>query len=453
MLPAPLGRAMSSEDRTDVVIIGAGVAGLAAARRLREHDVRCVVLEARTRLGGRICTVRDPRSPVPIELGAEFVHGEAPELTDIAREAALTAVDVVGERWSAAHGRFTALPDFWERVDRVLSRAKASRDPDRPLSSLFDERPGGHRFARDRTLAREFVEGFHAAELNRLSERAVAEGGNPGGDPAEQRMARFVDGYGAVVEWLAAPLRSAIRCGRVVERVEWDKGRVRVRAATAGAGETYDARAVIVTVPVSLLHDDATGPGAITFAPEIAAVRAAASSVAMGQVRRIALLLDRPLIELLDGRRRAQLAHLTFMHARGVDVPVWWTSFPLRTSTLIGWAGGPAAIALERHPEELEARAIASLASATDLEPRRLARHVVASFSHDWGHDPFARGAYSYALVGGADAARRLAKPVQHTIFVAGEATDEAGRTATVHGAIASGYRAAAQVARALTRD
>lgn len=453
MLPAPLARVMSPEDRTDVVIIGAGVAGLAAARRLREHGALCVVLEARTRIGGRVLTVTDRRSPVPIELGAEFVHGEAPELTDIAREARLIAVDVVGERWSASHGRFTALPHFWERVDRILSRAKSSRAADRPLAELFDERPGGHRFAKDRTLAREFVEGFHAAELDRISERAVAEGGNPGEDPAEQRMARFVDGYGAVVAWLAGPSLATIQCGRVVRRVEWERGRVRVSAVAAGMEETYEARALVVTVPVSLLHAHAAGDGAISFSPEITSVREAAARVVMGQVRRIALLLDRPLVELLDDHRRAQLAQLTFVHARDVDVPVWWTSFPLRTNLLVGWAGGPAAIALEAETSDFADRAVESLASALGLDRRRVARHVLASFSHDWGHDPFARGAYSYALVGGADAGGRLARPVKHTIFVAGEATDEAGRTATVHGAIASGYRAAAQVARALARS
>jgi monoamine oxidase len=362
-------------------------------------------------------------------------------------------VDVVGERWSASHGRFTALPHFWERVDRILGRARASRSPDRPLAELFDERPDGHRFAKDRTLAREFVEGFHAAELDRISERAVAEGGNPGEDPAEQRMARFVDGYGAVVEWLAGPSLATIQCGRVVRRVEWERGRVRVSAVAAGMEETYEARALVVTVPVSLLHAHAAGDGAISFSPEITSVREAAARVVMGQVRRIALLLDRPLVELLDQHRRAQLAQLTFVHARDVDVPVWWTSFPLRTNLLVGWAGGPAAIALEAETSDFADRAVESLASALGLDRRRVARHVLASFSHDWGHDPFARGAYSYALVGGADAGGRLARPVKHTIFVAGEATDEAGRTATVHGAIASGYRAAAQVARALARS
>lgn len=439
--------------RTDVVIIGAGVAGLAAARRLREHGLRSTVLEARARIGGRIFTARDPRSPVPIELGAEFVHGEAPELHDIAREARLTVVDVVGERWTATNGRLSDLPDFWERLDRVLGTAKASRDPDRPLSALLAERPGGHRFARDRTLAREFVEGFHAAELDRISERAVAEGGNPGSDPAEQRMGRVLDGYDAVVEWLARPVTSQVLCQRVVARVDWARGRASITARVKNdEPEIHSARAAIITVPVSLLHRDARGAGAMAFTPEVPTIREAASRMAMGQVRRIGILLDRPLLELLDGRRQRQLASLTFIQSHGVEVPVWWTSFPLRTSLIVGWAGGPYAIALERERAHLAERALTSLANLLGLDRRRLSRHVIASYSHDWGHDSFARGAYSYSLVGGADASRQLARPVQQTLFFAGEAAEAERRTATVHGAIATGYRAAEQVARALAR-
>jgi monoamine oxidase len=444
---------MPQRARTDVVVIGAGVAGLAAARRLQEHGVRCTLLEARARMGGRVLTTRDPRSPVPIELGAEFVHGEASELQDIARDAGLTVMDIVGDRWLAANGRMTALTDFWERIDRVLGKAKESRNPDRPLAALLAERHGGRRSARDRTLARQFVEGFHAAEIARISERAMAEGGNPGSDPAEQRMGRIVDGYDAVVDRLARPVAARVRYQRMVDRVEWTAGRVSVSTRVQGGGrETHSARAVILTVPVSLLHADATGRGAITFAPEVPAVRRAASLMAMGQVRRIAILLDRPLLELLDERRQAQLAMLTFIQSQGVPVPVWWTSFPLRTNLIVGWAGGPYAIALEHAREDLEGRALSSLAQLLDLDRRRLARHVVASFSHDWGRDPLTRGAYSYSLVGGADAPQQLARPVAHTLFFAGEATDEQGRTATVHGAIATGYRAAEQVARAFAR-
>jgi monoamine oxidase len=80
----------------------------------------------------------------------------------------------------------------------------------------------------------------------------------------------------------------------------------------------------------------------------------------------------------------------------------------------------------------------------------RLARDVTHVWMHDWMNDPFARGAYSYQLVAGANAARDLARPIDGTLFFAGEATDTSGSTGTVHGALASGARAARQVLRAL---
>ena len=435
---------------TDVVVIGAGAAGLAAARRLHEHGVRVLVLEARPRIGGRIYTARDARSALPIELGAEFLHGDAQQVREIADAARLATMEITGRRWLAAHGRFTAVDDFWQRLDRILGQADGARDPDRALSALLAERPGGHRFAEDRTLAREFVEGFHAAPVHEISERAVADGGNPGADPDEQRIARLVSGYDAVPAWLAAPIASRIRLGAVVARVEWSRGRVRVSGHAGGAAFEVRAKAAIVTVPISLLRADARGRGAIGFAPEITAVRAAAEGVAMGQVQRIALLLDRPLPEILGERRRRQLADATFVHARGADVPVWWTSHPMRLGVTVGWAGGPAAIALSRAAGGLEAHAVSSLARTFGVDARTVRRHLVASFHHDWSRDRLSRGAYSFARVGGSDAASRLSRPVSGTLFFAGEATDADGATGTVHGAIATGHRAAAQVERAL---
>jgi monoamine oxidase len=442
--------------RTDVVIVGAGVAGLAAARRLHEQGVRVLVLEARRRIGGRIFTTRDSHTSVPIELGAEFLHGDAPEVRDVADAAGLTAVSIDGDRWHAANGRFTRIDDFWKRLDRILGRASASRTPDRPLAALFAELPGGHRFAEDRTAAREFVEGFHAAELNLISERAVAQGGNPGESADEQRIARLVDGYDAIPTWLASPVQRWVRLGHVVLAIDWSRGHVRVRAKGAnGTVTSISAKAAIVTIPISLLHPGARGRGAIAFAPEVATVRAAASQLAMGQVQRICVLLDRPLVELMGGgdRRRTQLERAAFVNARGVDVPVWWTSYPLRTGLLVGWAGGPAAIALAAEPDRLASRALRSLAHTFGVDGRLIARHLVRTFVHDWSHDPFSRGAYSYPLVGGDDAAISLARPVHGTLFFAGEAADAEGRNGTVHGAIASGHRAATQVHRALARD
>ncbi len=97
------GRTVSStSSKTDVVIIGAGAAGLAAARALDEQGVDVVVLEARERIGGRVFTLHDPNTPVPIELGAEFIHGSAPELDSILAEARLPSLDITGRRWAAS---------------------------------------------------------------------------------------------------------------------------------------------------------------------------------------------------------------------------------------------------------------------------------------------------------------------------------------------------------------
>ncbi|HEY2066453.1 MAG TPA: NAD(P)/FAD-dependent oxidoreductase, partial [Gemmatimonadaceae bacterium] len=402
---------------------------------------------------GRVFTVRDARTPLPIELGAEFLHGDAPEVRAIADRAGLTIVDIAGERWRSAHGRFAQIDDFWRGIDRILGQADAHRTPDRPLAELFAELPGGHRFADDRALARQFVEGFHAAELGRISERAVASGGNPGEDLSEQRMGRLIDGYHRVAEWLAAPVRSRIRLGRVVSSIDWSPRRVHVTHRGADGRRTVtDARAAIVSVPISLLHPSARGRGTISFTPEVSAIRRAASLLTTGHVQRTVVLLDRPLVELLPERRREGLAALAFLHASGVDVEVWWTSYPLRSGMMVGWAGGPAALALEEAPARIRQRAVASLAASFGIPRPTLQRHVLRLPHHDWSRDPFARGAYSYPLAGGNDAAQNLARPVRGTLFFAGEATDAEGRNGTVHGAIASGYRAADQVWRSANR-
>jgi len=94
----------------------------------------------------------------------------------------------------------------------------------------------------------------------------------------------------------------------------------------------------------------------------------------------------------------------------------------------------------------VEALAVESLAMLLMMKPRLIRDRLRATFHHDWINDPFTRGAYSYPLVGGHRASVRLARPVDNTIWFAGEAADREGRTGTVHGAIASGWRAADEI-------
>ena len=450
-----------SSEQADVVVIGAGVAGLAAARRLAEAGTSVVVLEGRDRIGGRILTVRDPRFPVPVELGAEFVHGSAEETSDLARRERLVLCDVRGERWRATDGALTPIADhdFWKRLTGVMRHLDARRTPDRSFLDFLESKPGGRALAHDRRLALEFVEGFHAADPERLSERAVADGGVPE-DREEQRQARFLVGYDRVPAALATNLGDRILLSRTAHHVVWDKGRVEVhhRASrnTVPDERSAQARAVIIAVPLAVLQQT-DGETAITFTPDVAGARKAAGQLAMGTVVRVAMAFREPFWESRTVRRASgtrSLTELSFLHSADPDIPVWWTPAPVRASLLIGWAGGPKATRLRASlggRGDIEDRAVRALARQFGIPRARIGALVEQCWYHDWSGDPYTLGAYSYALVGGSRAAARLGRPIEDTVFFAGEAADTEGRTGTVAGAIGTGYRAAELVLR-LTR-
>ena len=439
-------------DRVDVVIVGAGVAGLAAACRLAQTGATTAVLEARDRIGGRVHTVRDERAPIPIELGAEFVHGSAPEVSEIARRAELVICDIHGERWRAHGGRLTPVDDaeYWKELGGVMSRLDPQRTPDRSFQEFLDTKPGGASLARQRTLARDFVQGFHAADLSRISERSLADGGAPE-DEEEKRQGRILDGYDRIVNELAATARG-VRLSHQVREIAWEPGAVEVHCSRPGASSsTVTAQAAIITVPLGVLQQT-SGPSSITFTPEIADTRRAANQLAMGTAARVTLLFREPFWEARSLLRKTggrSLAALSFLQSSDDDVPTWWTAGPVRATTLVGWSGGTKAARLvARGAPAVKSRAVASCARLFGMRRSRLESLVEECWYHDWNDDPHTLGAYSYSLVGGSTAAERLARPVGCTLFFAGEAADAEGRTGTVHGAMGTGYRAAAAVAR-----
>jgi monoamine oxidase len=419
--------------------------------------VSVVVLEARERIGGRLFTHRDRDTPVPIELGAEFIHGSADALYPLLDDARLRSVDVTGQRYAPAGRRLRPLNDFWEQLDRVMRRLPAlsdrrkSKGPkppsrDRSFREFLDTRPGGRRLARERRLARQWVEGFHAADPRLASVHALAEGGWPADDIEERRLGRVIDGYDRVVEWLAAPVAARIRLGAVVTRVRWKPGNVEVYVQPPDRRPRFalDARAAIIAVPLGVLKAPPGEVGAIEFVPALTRKQRPLDGLAVGSVVRVVLRLrERVWAPEYDA--------LSFLHSNDPDFPTWWTSYPLRTPLVVGWRGGPGARRLwQLPPAELESRAVASLARQLRVSRQRLRSLVERFWSHDWEHDPFSRGAYSYVAVDGSDATRALARPLRGTLFFAGEAVDTEGGMGTVDGAISSGRRAAKQVLRVL---
>jgi monoamine oxidase len=280
------------------------------------------------------------------------------------------------------------------------------------------------------------------------------EGERASGEIDGERQFRAADGYGRLIDWLAQECAArgvAIRLQAIVRSVEWRKGRVAAHVETAGSEEALEAGAAVVTVPRGVLQ-----AGGIRFDPEIAAQREAARRMVVGPVVRVTLQCKEQFWE--DGLPAAgsgKLAELSFLHAREEAFPTWWTQYPLQANLITGWAGGPAATRLAGLGDaDLTAAAIDSLARVTGLTPAELARIVERFYHHDWQKDPFARGAYSYVPAGALAAINALAEPCEQTLFFAGEATDTSGHTGTVHGAIASGLRAARQAASVTgTRD
>lgn len=449
-------------DQFDVAVVGAGVAGLAAAGELRRRGFRTAVFEARDRVGGRILTYHDERVPLPIELGAEFLHGETPETDRILREAGLLALDLAGEHWRAENGRILPHQDLWPKIDRVL-RLIDPEKPDQSFADFLARRPGGRSRARDRKAALRFVEGFNAADARRLSAKSLAAGDGEAPSESARRIGRVVSGYDRMVEWMAHRLEEDIHLETPVAAIEWSRGQVELDIQGQAQTRADDdltpritARAVIVTVPISVLKVPPEEPGGLLFRPDVPRVRQALERLEMGTALHLSVWFQdlpwtRPLPGLAKGRNRRSLERLGFLHTADPAFSVWWSAYPARSPLAVAWSGGPPAEALARQGRSaIEEAALRSLANQLGVSRRRIESAVLDLWMHPWHEDPWSRGAYSYALVGGADAARKLARPVEGTLFFAGEATDAEGGNGTIEGALASGLRAAKQAASAL---
>ncbi|HEX6997909.1 MAG TPA: NAD(P)/FAD-dependent oxidoreductase [Gammaproteobacteria bacterium] len=433
----------------DVLILGGGAAGVAAAHALASAGRSVCVLEARERLGGRICTLEDPALPVAIELGAEFVHGRPRATLEWIARTRGVLVDAPHSRWTLRRGALRRDDDAFAELRRWIERTRPPRADVAFAEFLADAARAWP--ARVRELARMLVEGFDAADAARASTHAtLAEwlGAGAAGAPSY----RPLGGYGRLMQGLCRAAEEAgaqLRLRSVVREVQWAPGRVTV-AGTAGRRpfEAHAARAV-VTLPLGVLQAPPGTQHAVRFDPPLAAKRAALAKLAAGSVIKVLLAFRTPFWEDLDGGRYRDAA---FFHAPHAAFPTFWTTLPLRTPLLVAWTAGPNAAKLAGAGSDALVRA--ALASLATLFPgeRRLRRRLERAFVHDWQSDPFARGAYSYVTAGGVGARAALAWPLANTLFFAGEAADTGGESGTVAGALESGARAAREVLRGRRR-
>ncbi|MGH7820326.1 MAG: FAD-dependent oxidoreductase, partial [Candidatus Binatia bacterium] len=190
-------------ETADVLVIGAGAAGLAAARELAARGFDVAVLEARGRIGGRIYSRRLPSLGTPIELGAEFVHGKSPDVWQIIEDARLTTHEVAGEPWCRHGGRLAPCERLLSRMDAFLDRMSGV-PTDRSFRE-FLEHDGRDAPPELRARALAYVEGFNAADAARISVRWLAESRKADEEIEGYRAYRILEGYGELVRHLAEP--------------------------------------------------------------------------------------------------------------------------------------------------------------------------------------------------------------------------------------------------------
>jgi len=412
-----------------VVIVGAGVAGLATACELAAARLQPLVLEGRARVGGRVHTLSTGDGP-PLELGAEFLHGLAPEVERFIREHHLAKRQVSDDHWRVREGVFEPLSDFWDLLAEVFDKIP-KRGRDETYAEFVTKVRGVNE--RTKTLANDFVEGFHAGNTRDISVRSIVEAEEASAAVDGTKQFRFVAGYGEMVRAMHAKAvvgGARILLNHAVSRVEWRRGNVRVTARAGNEILHFDADGAVITLPVGVLQ-----AGSVVFDPQLPRQERAFASVAMGNVVKVNLIL-RPGLWPDDKQG--------FLHLATEKFPTWWRN----GSVVTAWVGGPKA---DAHDSALVA-INSALDSLSQIFGRNARPFVESAQFHNWRNDPFAYGAYSYVPVGGLNARRVLAQDVERTLFFAGEATAQPGFQGTVHGAVESGLRAAREVLDARRR-
>lgn len=444
---------------TDILIIGAGVAGLTAARDLTRAGHHVVILEARARVGGRVWTCRTDGFAHPIEYGAEWIANEG-LVRDLLHDGGATLLEADGEfvvhmpegsedsdgedsdSAEADSDGSGGADEIADVVVRRLREGMATHQGDLTLSDALNRWCDDPAIATERAMLVSYAQGFHAADPDRCSTRWFLE--VEVNQSAGASELRSEEGADQVISLLRAAIdeRCTIRCNTTVKRVRWQQGRVEIDADSNGQAVTFSAPRAILTLPLGVLHAAPDATGAVLFEPPLDDKREALALLAMGSALRITMVFRERFWRTLP-----ELEDFLFVQAFDQPLPTWWRLDPPDIPALVGWAAGPQlAYAGSLRGDALRDAAIRSLANAFGVEAGIVRAQLLSWHTHDWGNDPFSRGTYSYVLNGGQDAHRKLGEPIADTLFFAGEATAGEGYNATMEGAMRSGVRVAREI-------
>lgn len=401
----------------DVVVIGAGAAGIAAARRIAAARLSVVVIEARERIGGRAWTYH--HGDLPLDMGCGHLHSaDENDWAKIAPTLGFT-VDTRPPSWARpaldVNFPIEEQDDYWEAWERLYARIDAAPGSEQRMSDFLE--PGGRWNPLLDAMAT-YINGAPFADLVVREYEIYHDTGS------NQRVPK---GYGALIEAYASGLD--IRLGCPASLIDHSGPRLRV---VTPQGEIA-ARAAIIAVPPGVMAHEA-----LRFSPALPEKHDAANALPLGVADKVYLGVDNP----QDLPIETRLFGSTVTRDTGN-----YTLRPFGRPLIDGYFGGPFARDLEAEGDgALTAFAIEQIVAALGSDMRKRLRPIIESA---WARDPHSQGSYSYGSEGAAAARAALAAPVNETLFFAGEHCSHADFS-TAHGAYRSGVKAADDAIRAL---
>ena len=419
----------------DVIIIRPGAAGLMVAWELVQTGKKVLVLEARNRTGGRIHTIIDPNFEIPVEMGAEFIHGNLDLTLMLAKKAGIKYYKLSGEAWRKENGKLEKQGDFiadYNDLDKQFKELKH----DMSVSDFFQQYLHGTQYEELRFSLRNYVEGYYAGDPNRVSTFALKEELTNSDDD----QYRIEGGYIKITDYLQQEAESKgciFLFEQPVKNLIWQKNLVKAQTTD----KIFLSKKVVITVPIGVLQAES-----ISFIPQIIDKIEAAKSLGFGPVIKTLLQFENAFWKDKNLTGHKNLNKLGFLFSDSI-IPTWWTQQPKDYAILVGWSGGKHATDLKNLSKELILqKALKALSEIFNIDIIHLQQILKGWHVADWVTDPFSCGGYSYDVLNGNLAKNILKQPVDQTIYFTGEGLFEGPEIGTVEAAFVMGRETAFQL-------
>lgn len=423
----------------DVIIIGGGICGLMVAKQLSEKGKKIILLEADDTYGGRIKTVHSKSFSYPIELGAEFIHGEQTNTLQLLKSYKIPYYKTGGNFLKKKGNLVMKAANDVDHTVLILDKLQKLKT-DVSVSEFLEKEFAGELFSDLRESIKRYVEGFSAADVTRYSSLALRTDLEEEGD-----QFRLKDGYGALITKLVEDCK-ANRCrlftSQVVEEVVWRPSHVQVSTKW----QTFTAPQLVVTASLGVLKLEPGQTGYIKFSPGIPQLQLV-KNLGFGNVVKY-------IFEIKPGFWKEELSKLLkesgekdfFFLFTEEEVPTWWTQIPKAHNIVTGWLAGSAAKGIGENEDAILHKGLNALSKILSVKESDLLNAITGKAVFNWKANPHIQGAYTYKTIHHSDVIATFLNGFNNTIFFAGEAFNGSGSVGTVEAALQSAIEVADKI-------